>query len=218
MFDLMISKLSILSKYYTSYAISGITIITSFGLLRGRIPNFLQNRCFLTLFRTYIFSLFWLPMHFNFNKHLSYLMLLYLPIYTDCSEHYFDNMFSKYDFLNSNSFVPKILSKYFNMKLIKTIEIENQCIFAMHPHGIVPLGSTTNMSATCNSNCFNNLFPKLSSKYLTLAASSCFLIPGYRELLITNGVRDCSRYNAEKLIQKGYSIGVLPGGAREGCK
>jgi 2-acylglycerol O-acyltransferase 2 len=79
--------------------------------------------------------------------------------------------------------------------------------------GIVPFSGSLNICSEASG--FSELFPALGSRVL-VAASSCFLVPGFRDLLLTHGVLDCSRFNCEEWIQEGHSLFVFPGGAREG--
>lgn len=49
-----------------------------------------------------------------------------------------------------------------------------------------------------------------------LAASMCFYIPIYRDILLAGGVCDASRYNARHLLHSGdVSVVLVPGGATE---
>ena len=85
--------------------------------------------------------------------------------------------------------------------------------FCLSFAGIVPFSGSLNICSEASG--FTALFPALASRVL-VAASSCFLVPGFRDLLLTHGVLDCSRFNCEKWIQEGRSVFVFPGGAREG--
>lgn len=79
--------------------------------------------------------------------------------------------------------------------------------------GIVPFSGSVNIASESSS--FSELFPALSSRVL-VAASSCFLVPGFRDLLLTHGTLDCSRFNCESWLRSGYTLFVFPGGAQEG--
>jgi hypothetical protein len=220
--------------YYIPYLFGGLGLVGYFGLLRGRGPS---SSSFLRVKQLFLFSLFWFPVR-KLEGLLSYCwipLLWYLPIYVDLSEHHFgwskDSLSSKFVCYPLQRF----LRKFFTPKLIKTSPIENQSIFGLHPHGILPLGAIVNVALDQD---FPLLFPKLERR-VVLAASSCFLVslsmlwdpeewlypqfplllhqvPGYREILISNNVHDCSRFNAEKWLERGFSVGIVPGGAREG--
>ena len=146
-------------------------------------------------------------------------LLAYFPIYADLSEHHFGSRFSEWLKFRPLS---KWLRKALHIKLVRTVPIEDkQVIFGMHPHAILPLGSVVNF--TFDEEQFDALFPTLSDRFI-LGASSCFLVPVFRELLISNRVRDCSRFNAKKWLSNGptkpsgvgSTICLVPGGAREG--
>jgi hypothetical protein len=57
---------------------------------------------------------------------------------------------------------------------------------------------------------FSSLFPEIETR--VLAATFCFLVPGYRDILLASGVVDASRFSAKLVMEKGYSICVVPGG------
>lgn len=191
---------------FLSYAFVGLAACSRFGLLRGRC---LQSTPTLALLRLYFFSLIWLPLS-QFTKQGSMLMLFYLPFYCDLSEY---NGWRISDSFR-RSFVGAFLKWILNTKMVSSSEINEQCIVGLHPHGIIPLGTIVNVASEASD--FSKLFPSLSKSRIVIAASSCFLVPGFRDLLVTSGVLDCSRFNVEKWLQKGYSVFVVPGGAREG--
>lgn len=152
-------------------------------------------------------------------------MLTYFPFFADCSEHHYGNIFS--GVLPMKSWGKK-LSKLLDVKLVRTVPIEDkQVIIGLHPHAVLPLGGVLNLGF--NADDFNAFFPTLINRKI-LAASSCFLVPGFRELLLSNDVHDCSRHNAKKWLTKrgnrltnddvdscsNTTICLVPGGAREG--
>ena len=97
-----------------------------------------------------------------------------------------------------------------NMKLVRTVELDpkNKYIMGIHPHGILPFGSIVNLCSNVNN--AQELLKGL--KLRTLAASFCFYLPGYRDLLLAGGVMDAARYVARRVIDNGYSIFLVPGG------
>ena len=83
----------------------------------------------------------------------------------------------------------------------------------IYPSGIIPFSGSINTCSEASN--FSELFPALANRVL-VAASSCFLVPGFRDVLVSHGVVDCSRFNCENWIRNGHSIFVYPGGAKEG--
>eukprot|EP00037_Helgoeca_nana_P037789 m.17719 g.17719 ORF g.17719 m.17719 type:complete len:350 (+) comp9407_c0_seq1:91-1140(+) len=107
--------------------------------------------------------------------------------------------------------------QYFDVKLIKTAELDpdGTYIFGVHPHGILPIGAMTGLNYECDKDedTFNRLFPGINLR--TLAATFCFYIPGYREVLLGGGVVDAARYSATRILEAGFSLALVPGGATE---
>ena len=201
------------AKCFTIYTIAGLSACNVFGLLRG---NSFENRGLLFMLRSFFFSLMYFPVRMM-SPLTANLLLAYFPLYTDLSEHHFGCSLSSWF---KCSFIGGLLKRKFNMKLIKTAEItDKQCLVGLHPHGILPLGSIINVVS--NETNFENLFPTLTNR-VVLAASSCFLVPVFRELLISNRIRDCSRFNAMEWLKKCDNDGnpttvfIVPGGAQEG--
>jgi hypothetical protein len=89
-------------------------------------------------------------------------------------------------------------------------------IFGLHPHGILPFGAFTGMmydSKKDGSVTFQSLFPGI--QFRALVATFCFYLPVYRELLLSGGVVDAARYSAKRMMELGYSLALVPGGATE---
>lgn len=84
-------------------------------------------------------------------------------------------------------------------------------LFGVHPHGILPFGGFT--SIVWSALGFSKAFP--TAKVRLLAASFCFWIPVYRDVLLGCGFIDASRVSCERAITLGHSIAVCPGGASE---
>jgi 2-acylglycerol O-acyltransferase 2 len=100
-----------------------------------------------------------------------------------------------------------------DMSLVRTVELDpkKQYILGVHPHGILPFGSIINLSTNCNK--AGDLLKGLELR--GLAASFCFYVPVYRDLLLSGGVMDAARYVARRVLAEGKSIMLVPGGATE---
>lgn len=107
-----------------------------------------------------------------------------------------------------------LAKKYFTLDLVRTcpLDPEKQYIFAIHPHGILPVGTTVAMGYECKGG-FKDLFPGINFK--TLVATFGFYVPMYREFLLYSGMADASRFSAKKLLEDKMSIALVPGGATE---
>ncbi|KJE94068.1 2-acylglycerol O-acyltransferase 2-A [Capsaspora owczarzaki ATCC 30864] len=108
----------------------------------------------------------------------------------------------------------ELLRKYFSVSIVKTADLDpkKQYIFGCHPHGILPFGTMVGMGYQFPGG-FADLFPGVD--YRVLAATFCFYLPLYRDLLLASGVVDAARYSAHKIMRNGYSITLVPGGATE---
>lgn len=191
---------------YFSYVVAGLAACSSFGLLRGKVW---KSPLSLFLLKAYFFSIAWIPL-IQVSIPASIAALCYLPLYCDLSEYYgwrISHSFRK-------GFIAHFLRKVFNTNLVSTCGIKEQCIVGLHPHGIIPLGAIVNVASEAAG--FSQQFPELGPSRVVIAATSCFLVPGFKDLLVTSGVLDCSRFNAERWLEKGSSVFVVPGGAREG--
>merc|ERR1719198_963882 len=60
---------------------------------------------------------------------------------------------------------------------------------------------------------FKDLFPGI--EFRTLCATFCYLVPGYRDMLLRSGFADAARYSAHRILSTGKSIALVPGGATE---
>ena len=87
--------------------------------------------------RLYIFSLMWLPLY-SLSVPLSSLFICYLPFYIDLAEF---NGRRKNESVRRGSgicgCIAFYLKDYFRCKLVKTVDIKEQCIVGIHPHGKV---------------------------------------------------------------------------------
>jgi 2-acylglycerol O-acyltransferase 2 len=84
-----------------------------------------------------------------------------------------------------------------------------QFIIATFPHG------TASDYRILMDGVLDQVFPNIYSNIRTLAASVLFLIPIVREFCLWTGAIDASRPVAEKALDKGLSLMVMPGGESE---
>lgn len=137
------------------------------------------------------------------------ILLLYSPTFLDGSER----SGSRTPILKSAS-IWNIIRSHFSIKIVKTCELtEKNYIFVTHPHAVLPFASTIAFGQTKCENSFHSLYPNLEVRFL--AASFCFNVPIYRDLLIYSGVLEADYQTGIDLLKDGYSITVYPGGAEE---
>lgn len=190
--------------FYGLYAVVGLFTVWYFALLRGRGYN---STFFLLIVRIFFYGLAWIPFHNNL--YFSTICLMYLPLYLDFSE-YSGKRASKWF---QSCFFARYLKSYFGVDLVRTSNIsETQAIIGLHPHGVLPFGSVLNISTDISD--FEVLYPSLRKRAI-IAASACFYIPIFRDIILAAGVLDCSKYNVVKLLENGYTVSVFPGGTRE---
>lgn len=143
------------------------------------------------------------------------LFLLYLPLYLDGSEKRGrDSKWIKKDGIAG--FVFRYIYNYFDI----TYESEDGYVLpkgksfvaGIHPHAILPVASMINVLSDV-SDMHNTFFGQ--SKIRCLAASFCFYLPFYRDILTGGGIIDAARYNARAALEEGYSLALVPGGATE---
>ncbi|KAH9261717.1 hypothetical protein BASA81_000373 [Batrachochytrium salamandrivorans] len=115
-----------------------------------------------------------------------------------------------------------LLGKYFCDYFPITLECSNDnskvdsfhhhpYVFVYHPHGVIGLGS---FGAFATTGCeFTKLFPGIAVRLLTLDQN--FYLPFVREVLLWFGMCSCSLGACNNLLQRGWSICLLVGGARE---
>lgn len=84
-------------------------------------------------------------------------------------------------------------------------------IFGYHPHGVAALGAF-GAFATEGAN-WSKLFPGIPVCLLTLINQ--FQIPFHRDYIMSLGITSVSRKNALKVLQRGFSICIVVGGAQE---
>eukprot|EP00928_Gymnodinium_smaydae_P012887 TRINITY_DN14706_c0_g1_i3.p1 TRINITY_DN14706_c0_g1~~TRINITY_DN14706_c0_g1_i3.p1 ORF type:complete len:325 (+),score=58.44 TRINITY_DN14706_c0_g1_i3:97-1071(+) len=85
-----------------------------------------------------------------------------------------------------------------------------QYLFALHPHG-----SMSEYRMLLDGQLLEQL-PGLQGKQVCwLAASILFRLPVAREVCLWTGCVDASRRVAERMLESGHSVGVIPGGEHE---
>ena len=140
---------------------------------------------------------------------LSLLYLLYLPLYLDLSEFTGARLSESV----RRCALGRWMQSIFGSKLVKTVDIKCQCIFGIHHHGLLPFGSVVSIGTEAAG--FADLFPH-NTKRVLVAASYCFMVPFFRDFILAGSIVDCNKWSFEKWLARGYSVGVYPGGAREG--
>lgn len=121
---------------------------------------------------------------------------LYLPSYLDGSERkggHSRPWFKAFRLWGS------MTRQYFNLKLVRSAPLDpNQhYIFALHPHAVAPYGTVLNLHTEANQ--FSKLYPGIRIR--TLAASILFYVPLVRDLWLSLGFIDASRYSAMNVLR-----------------
>lgn len=165
------------------------------------------------LFRLAFLSSLFAPAMTVFPKTRAYLFGLlgfYLPFFLDRSE--FDGSRTNHWFKQLSFW--KSLAQSHKLKLVKTAELpsDKRYIFALHPHAILPYGGALNLLTSAND--FKTSFPGIDIR--GAVASFCFYIPVYRDVFLSLGMCDVSRFSVKDLLeQHKFSVMLVPGGARE---
>ncbi|CAK4677786.1 hypothetical protein AeMF1_001047 [Aphanomyces euteiches] len=139
------------------------------------------------------------------------LLVLYLPVYFNKAHLKLtagEGSMSWDAFRTSSLW--KMLCSYMGVELIREAELDSakQYVFGYHPHGILILSRVSTYAGN-----FEKLFPGIDSR--TLAATPMFYVPMSRELSLALTAVDASRKNAERILQKKFSVIVYPGGSKE---
>eukprot|EP00916_Digyalum_oweni_P016748 GHVL01027444.1.p1 GENE.GHVL01027444.1~~GHVL01027444.1.p1 ORF type:complete len:334 (-),score=57.74 GHVL01027444.1:50-1051(-) len=192
------------------------------------ITHFLPISAWLCWISTFIF----IYMCISVNSIIRFIGIITIIIY---SKYYFDKsefrtgrewrFFSSYIF--PSKYYMKILGynihihPYFTKNNIKNIEKneknniknieknnENQYIIALHPHGV------TSEYRIIFDYQFKKYFKNIKY-WRTLAASVLFRIPGIRELVLWTNCVDANKNTANYILNKGYTVLVVPGGEAE---
>lgn len=125
--------------------------------------------------------------------------------------------------LNGGRYVPwvpklavfRYLKNYFPAKLHVQGKIDpaKQYVCGIHPHGIIGVGTTTNLIIETEENGPRKLLGGLDYRILTVTAN--FAVPLWRDLLMALGFVSASRESADALLNQGKSMMVVVGGALE---
>lgn len=104
-------------------------------------------------------------------------------------------------------------ARYLRLRLVKTHELDpkHAHIFAYHPHGIISMGA--NAALSTNGCGFPSVFPGIHRWGVTL--HQIFMVPFYREWLLSIGFLVADKQTLEKKLRDGDSIVLIPGGAAE---
>jgi len=125
---------------------------------------------------------------------------------------------NRWKYFSESFFIFKMLRNYLQLEFkvcsSKLKEAEKKAdakfIFAVFPHG------TACDYRVLMDGMMHTVFPNIGSeKIRTLAASVLFRIPLVREMSLWTGCVDARRSVAEKIVDNGYSMLVLPGGEAE---
>mmetsp|Transcript_8900 Transcript_8900/g.21702 ORF Transcript_8900/g.21702 Transcript_8900/m.21702 type:complete len:776 (-) Transcript_8900:809-3136(-) len=102
---------------------------------------------------------------------------------------------------------------YFPVKLTRTrrLDPDKVYMFGYHPHGVLSVGALLNFSTFATG--FDVLFPGVDVRLLTMKVN--FRIPFWRDFLLALGLQDVSAESICNNLQRGKSVALVPGGARE---
>lgn len=162
--------------------------------------------------RLFFLFLLTFPAMSLFPKVCIPIVLVYLPTFIDGGEKTGKRMSKRF----KQMFIWRFFARYFQLEVVATggkLDPKKSYIIALHPHGFLPFGTMVNVLTNVSNvdEKFLNGVPLRS-----LAASFCFYIPIYRDIILAGGIMDAARYNARQALHLGNSIALVPGGASEG--
>jgi hypothetical protein len=149
--------------------------------------------------------------------YLSFALVIYLPSFLDGSEKTggrpsrFVQQWAVWGWYKNRV----------NLELINTTPLDKDAsyIFGLHPHGVLPFGSMINLATAVNGCGLDGekdpSSPFFGIQIRLLAASFTFYLPLYRDLLLGGGICDAARYCARHILDSGFSLVLVPGGATE---
>jgi len=115
----------------------------------------------------------------------------------------------------------KLFADYFPAKLHKTHDLPptRKYIFGYHPHGIISHGAFAAFATEALG--FSEKFPGITNSLLTL--DNNFMIPIYRDYILSMGIRSVSKESITNILSKGgingegmgRAVTIVVGGARE---
>lgn len=182
--DFVMHWLAPMDYYYIVYLIVGSTVSGCFGLLRGQGPS---NPMFLKFVRSCLFLMYWYPV-FRFSFWSGILLLAYYPSFIDLSEL----SLTRVSGYMRSCVIVDWLKAWLGATLIKTTDIEQKCIIAMHPHGLLPIGAGLNITTSASD--FEGKFPKLSNRAFVCASIVTLAPPPLRDAFLSIGCADVSKY------------------------
>ena len=123
-----------------------------------------------------------------FNLNFSFYVTCIFPILSP----------NLYSFVRS-WWVWRYYRKFFPIELIKTAELnpEKSYLLGSHPHGLLCSGAFCSFATDAAG--FKDKFPGLDPRLLTLKGQ--FVIPGYRELILSTGACAATKEGMEALLK-----------------
>ena len=107
------------------------------------------------------------------------------------------------------------LADYFPVRLHKSCDLDpaGNYLFGYHPHGIIGVGALITFAT--NATGFEQAFPGLDLRLLTLAIN--FMFPFTREVLMALGINSVTRASVHRNLTRapGASVAIVVGGAAE---
>lgn len=139
----------------------------------------------------------------------STLVLLYLPSYLDGSEYTVEGRYWPWFARHP---LWKKLGAYFPAKVECEVPLDpnGQYIFASHPHGVMSFHHLLYLSDAIGFHAISN-----GARRRGVGASVIFKIPIFRDILLWLGTVAYPASVIRKVLKKGYSLTVLPGGMNE---
>jgi len=110
-----------------------------------------------------------------------------------------------------NQVLPRLFDVRCHLEAAEDLRKCEQCIVAVHPHGVLSLGHYLVISG------FDAEFDKSApaARRCALSAGVLFKLPFVRELALGLGCVDAHRDVAKRCLSQGFSLSVVPGGERE---
>eukprot|EP00854_Cymbomonas_tetramitiformis_P011778 gene11778-13903_t len=116
----------------------------------------------------------------------------------------------RWEAVRESKYLERVVADYFSLCISGSPKLEpnKQYIFGYHPHGTYP-GTIAWATASSTWRRF------YSKRIIPCVASIIFYIPGLRDVLLWYGGQDVSKRNVVKLLRRGESVILVPGGQRE---